>query len=181
MATKKATELESKQQNAISVNERFSNDQLRSIASLEDAMKLVAQSYGGVQSIEEFELGTGFKLLDDKDKGRLVDVPFVILHYQFNEGDFGKDFVSVTLITADANQLRLILNDGGTGICDQLRDVATTGRYGGIMVPGGLRVSEYDTCVACGKPRKESALVCSCGDDNAKRSKGATYYLEVSG
>jgi len=177
-----STALSPQHRHDVSVNERFSNDKLRDTKTLDQALELLAEAYGGVASIGDFELGSGFKLLSDGEEQRLIGVPFLIIHFQFNEGDFG-EFASITLMTADKNQDRLILNDGSTGICQQLRDIAETGRYGGIMVPRGLRKSEYDTCTNCGKPRKPSQNPCPnsmCNDTSEKRAKGATFYLDVS-
>lgn len=188
MAFKKVTEesraeaqkeLEKTHRHEVSVRERFNDDQLREIASYEDAMKLAASAYGQLEKVSDLELGNGFKLLPGKDKSRLVGLSFVILHFQFNEGEFSDEFVSVTLVTQNGD--RLIMNDGGTGICAQLKEISKTGRYGGIAVPHGLRKSEYPTCFECGKPRKRSQTECpKCGDDSERRGEGATYYLDTS-
>lgn len=155
----------------------FSDDQLRSIQSFEDAMRLAADTYGGVTTAEELELGNGFKLLGD-NKDRLVGMPFVVLAFNFNEGDFG-EFASALLVTDRGD--RIIMNDGSTGVYEQLLDIMkTTDKTGGIFFPRGLRKSTYDTCVSCGKPRKPSTEVCTCGDDTEKRAKGNTYYLDVT-
>lgn len=180
MANAKTNQPAKRDLHEVSVQERFSTSDLREVKNVDDALKLITDAFGGIQSIGEFELGSGFKLLGDDEKKRLVKVPLILLFWQFNEGDFG-EFVSVTLITADKNADRLILNDGSSGICEQLRDISeNTGRYGGITIPNGLRVSEYDTCLGCGKPRKPSVATCDCTDTNAKRGKGSTYYLDVN-
>jgi|ERR1041385_275526 hypothetical protein len=173
-------EMERTRRIEISKNERFKDDELRAVTSFEDAMALLVQTYGGVESITDFELGNGFKIATDDEKNRLVGVSFIILHFQFNEGDYG-DFVSVTLVTQHGD--RIVLNDGSTGIYEQLKDVARTGRYGGIAVPHGLRKSEYDTCPDCGKPRPQSATTCRnerCESTSEKRATGATFYLDVT-
>lgn len=180
MATKKAesTAVAKRDLHDISVGERFNDNQLREVTTFDDAVALAVQAYGNVQSITEFELGNGFKLVRDEDKDRLIGVTFIILHYAFNEGDFN-EFASCVLVTQNGD--RLIFN-GGVAIVDQLRDIAEgTGRYGGILVQHGLRKSEYKTCTKCGKPRKPSATVCEeCGDTSEKRASGATYYLDTS-
>src|SRR5438270_347349 len=62
------------------------------------------------------ELGNGWAVLGSKEKGRLVGVPFLVLSYSMNDGDNG-EFVSAQVVT---NTERLILNDGSTGIYQQL-------------------------------------------------------------
>lgn len=160
----------------LTTKRQFSDDQLRNITSIEDALALAADAYGGTISAEELEIGNGFKLLGD-DKDRLVGMPFLLLAYTFNEGDFG-EFASCLLITDRGD--KVIMNDGSSGIYEQLLDIMkTTDRMGGIHFPRGLRKSTYDTCTECGKPRKPSAKVCSCGDVTERRAKGNTYYLDV--
>lgn len=174
MATKKNDE----DVKAVAVVERFNDDTLRGIKSAEDAMRLITETYGGYVDITE-ELGSGFSLLEDRDKARLVGRPFIIVQVQFSQGTFG-EFVSASLVTLDTND-RVIMNDGSTGICAQLRSlVDRLGRMGGFHVPKGLRESSYATCKRCGSPRLPSAEVCICGDDSTDRSQGTTYYLETS-
>jgi hypothetical protein len=164
------------ERHAVSIRERYSDEELRSVKDYASALALVTETMGAVQNLEEFEIGNGFRILDDKDKSRLVGVSFIMLSIQFNSGDFG-EFASVTLVTQHGD--RIVMNDGSTGIYAQLRDVVKSGRYGGIAVPRGLRVSEYKTCKECGKPRPEGVTCGGCGDTNPERSKGATYYLDV--
>lgn len=155
----------------------FSDDVLRGITTIEEAMALVAETYGGITHVDELELGNGFRLLGE-DKDRLIGVPFVILTFGFNEGDFG-EFASVLLVTDRSD--RIILNDGSTGIYEQLLDILkNSGKTGGIFFPHGLRKSTYDTCKECGRPRKPSATECTCGDTTERRSTGKTYYLDTS-
>lgn len=162
----------------LSTKRQFSDDVLRGVTTIEEAMALAAETYGGITTVDELELGNGFKLLGD-DKDRLIGMPFVVLTYGFNEGDFG-EFASVLLVTDRGD--RIILNDGSTGVYEQLLDIMkTTDKMGGIFFPRGLRKSTYDTCAECGKPRKPSATVCTCGDTSERRAKGKTYYLDKIG
>lgn len=173
-----SAELTTQQRKEMSSVERFDDKALKSVMTYQDALQLAIGAYGDVRDVTE-DLGNGFRLVQDTNKGNLKDVPFIILHSAFNEGDFG-EFVSVVLVTAAGD--KLILNDGSTGIYEQLKQLATdTNRYGGWSVPGGLRVSEYKTCKNCGKPRLDSHETCAtCGDTNAERNRGATYYLNTS-
>jgi hypothetical protein len=85
-------------------------------------------------------LGTGWAILNNKDKARLAGVPMLILNYQFNEGDNG-EFVSVEVLT---NTERLIVNDGSTGIYRQLKELAESGELRAIYCKHGLRESKYE-------------------------------------
>lgn len=86
-----------------------------------------------------------------EDKGKLIGVPFIITFFDTYEGDFGK-FVSMWVITMNSD--RYIVNDGSSGICQQLmRLKAKEGINSGIACKHGLRVSEYDyTPPEGGKP-----------------------------
>ncbi len=106
------------------------------------------------------DFGTGFNLLDKNEKGRLVGVPFIILDWNFNEGDFG-DFVSLRVIT-QANE-RLVLNDGSTGIRDQMREIAESGETRAIYVKKGLRRSDYEYT-----------------DKDGTKKPATTFYLDTS-
>ena len=97
--------------------------------------------------------GSGLTVLDNKD--RLVDVPFMILDYRFHDGKQG-EFVSVAIMTKlpilvnGEAQSKLVLNDGSTGIKDQLKRIENDRINKGndvrrpIYCPKGLRKSEYE-------------------------------------
>jgi hypothetical protein len=105
-------------------------------------------------------------------------VPFLILHFGLNDGDFG-EFASIAAVTK--NNDKYIFNDGSTGIKEQLLDLARTHqRFGGFMVHGGLNESTYPTCADCNKARSPKVDVCGCGDTSEKRSSATTYYLDLS-
>lgn len=158
----------------------FDDALLRGITSFEDAVKLAADVWGGVTAAGE-HIGNGFSVVPKDQKSRLIGVGFIILAMKFHEGDFG-EYVSMLIVTA--NNDRLILNDGSTGIYYQARDlVDTTGRSGGIHVSDGLRLSEYDTCAGpnCGIPRPTNVEECKrCGDTQTKRGRGETFYFNAA-
>jgi hypothetical protein len=155
---------------------RIDDDTLRELHSFDDAMQLATELHGSVEDIAD-EIGNGFVVL--KDKSKLIGQKCLFIEWRFLDGDYGDDgFVAVTVMTA--RNEKFILTDGSTGIRDQLRDLtARTGRYGGYLVNSGLRVSQYDTCDECGKPRTRNELTCSrCDDVSDKRSKGETFYID---
>lgn len=144
----------------MSTTEKAHEKQLREVQTWDDALALSAEIHGDVQDITE-KLGTGFNLLKDKD--RLVGKPFVVISFGFNEGDFDGYFTSLAVVTKD--EKKYIVNDGSTGIRDQLMELAReTRRFGGWLVPHGLRKSEYNY------EDKETGKI----------TPATTYYLDTS-
>lgn len=160
-----------------SIVPNIADSELREIDSYEDAVRLAEQIHGSVDDIAK-ELGTGFAILEDKDK--LVDTEFVVVTFRLNSGDYGV-FMSVAVVTRGGD--KFIMNDGSAGIMKQLMEWAQEKRkFGGLKVPNGLRKSDYDTCPACDKPRSTQEETCphfGCGDTQVSRHKGISYYLDT--
>ena len=145
---------------------RLTDEQLNSITSVEDAIKLL-----GAASVEDLSWdSSAYSLLSDK--AALVGKKFLAVQWKFHESAeyIGSQFVSVYIITADPinGENRFIFNDGSTGVCAQLAGLTAKREQdghatptGGAMVKNGLKLSEYDRVDATGK---------SLG-------KGKTYYL----
>lgn len=145
----------------------WSDDQLGDVKSFSDAMSLLNEANVSVVSTDD--LGNGFTVLKEKDQ--LIKVPFIILDAILNRGDNGL-FVSLYVVT-ERNE-KLIVNDGSTGIRDQVRryfarlngrelSVDDIGSHvlKGVMVKNGLSRSDY-----------------TYDDPNTGESKNAaTYYL----
>lgn len=142
---------------------RLGEDELRAIRSFDDARALAHAVDGDVVDIADSPLSTGFAVLATDAKARLVGVPFIILDWRFANGDNG-EFVSLVVVTK-SNE-KLIVNDGSTGIRDQMKRLGATPRA--IGVRHGLRVSEYDY----------EDMDKSTGEITIKRAK--TYYLDTS-
>lgn len=168
---------------ALASLQQFADDQdLRGVQSYDDAMQLAEAINGAVIDISE-ELGSGFALLEDKDK--LQKTEFVIIQWRFTAGDFG-GFVSAAIVTRGGD--KFIINDGSTGIMKQLMDLSQRRKqFGGLRVAHGLRKSQYPTCPdfdgGCGKPMSRDEVECSnpkCGYSGDKRGQSETYYLETS-
>lgn len=123
----------------------FNETALRSVETFEDAFELAAIAFNGVADATT-EIGDGFELLDDKDD--LIGVPFIILTFSLHEGEHKRDgenlkFVSMRIMTK--GNRKFVVNDGGTGLAEQLVNYARrTGKAGGLGVPHGLRVSTYN-------------------------------------
>lgn len=143
----------------------FDSEQLRAVGSFEEALDL-AQSYlpKGVETpIASEELGDGFSLLESSEKDILIGRDMILLDWIFSPGDFDEEFVSIRLVTKQGG--KFIVNDGGTGIRQQLREYTDrTGRMAVLRVEKGLRRSDYTfNDPTTGKP-----------------SAASTYYLDTS-
>lgn len=161
----------------------FSREQLAGIESFSDAMSLAAAEFGGViTASDDPNLGTGFRVTTEDDKLRLMGVPLLLLDWRFNEGDYGDDYVSIHAIQQDESgkAVKLVINDGGTGICRDLREYTQkTGRKGGLFVRRGLRVSEYPTDVETGLPLSKLEHR-EFLKEGRKVGQGRTFYLDFS-
>jgi hypothetical protein len=120
----------------------FAAPQLRAIGSLEDAIALGTEILGTPMVDAADEIGNGFEILRSDQKHLLIDQPFYVLTVDFQEGDIGP-FCSALIVTEGGK--KYVLNDGGTGIYQQLEDWCNTqNKRGGMMVNHGLRESKYD-------------------------------------
>lgn len=147
---------------------RYGDDELLSVQSFEDAYALAARYYGeeGLVSADE-TIGNGFRLLASKDA--LIDVPFIALAWRFNPGEYQGEFVTMMVVTEDGR--KLIVNDGGSGICNQLATYTNaTGRHGGMLVKRGLTRSDYEY-------EDHSVLD---ADGNPTKRPASTFYLNTS-
>lgn len=146
---------------------KYSDDELLAVSSFEDAYNLAVQYYGQENLVSADEtIGNGFRLLANKDT--LIDVPFIALGWRFNPGDFG-EFVTMMVVTEDGR--KFIVNDGSTGLCQQLATYTnSTGRHGGMLVKRGLTRSDYEY--------EDATLLDSEGKPTKRPA--STFYLNTS-
>lgn len=139
-------------------NYRYDTGALRNIASFADAMALLGEAPLSADS----ELGDGFSILENKD--RLVDVGCLFLSWSFSAGKYAEEFVSCRVVTVE-NQ-KYVVNDGGTGIREQLREFTDShdGRTGGLLARHGLRKSEYEYA----------------DPDTGEMKPAVTYYIDTT-
>lgn len=156
----------------------FDEDALRSIKDFDQAIALVHQAHGPIESASD-ELGDGFAILSDEDKRRLVGVPLLFMEWDFYDGDFGSKFVAIRVVARnpDGGVSKYIVNDGSTGVCEMLaRYQVKTGKTGGLLCHKGFRASDYTYCEACGEvvnPQYDAV--------HAKNHKKATtFYIDTS-
>ncbi len=136
---------------------KMRQDTLEEVQSFNDALLAVESVFGAL--IDATELGDGFQLVKNKDT--LIGIPFIILDFKFADGDYS-EFTAVKLVTADNKKVVII--DGSTGIYAQLKSLATRyNRFGGIAVKGGLTRSDYPYT-----------------DEKGKEVPATTYYLATS-
>lgn len=148
----------------------YDPETLRSLDSFDAALLLAEKAHGDL-ALADKELGDGFALLANKDT--LIGVPCLFMEWHFYPGDFG-EFVSARIATKQGENGvgRYIVNDGSTGIYQQLRDYTDRySKHGGLVSRHGLRKSEYDT-------NKEGVPVAKGAPDAV--SKGVTYYIDTS-
>lgn len=125
---------------------KFDEDALRSLSSFDDVLALMAETGVEVDRADEV-LGDGFTVINDKSI--LVGAPSMFMEWHFNEGNMGK-FVSARVVSRlPGNAMgKFIINDGSTGLMEQLQRYSMkTGKFGGLMVPRGLRRSDYDVTI----------------------------------
>jgi hypothetical protein len=146
----------------VAAGPQYDDAALRAIESFDDAMALAIQTVGDIETADN-ALGNGFALLDNKTA--LIGAPSMFLSWTFNAGDFG-EFVSVHVVARNESggARKVIVNDGSTGIFQQLREYTDrTGRQGGLFVRKGLRQSVYEYV-----------------DDKGNKRPATTFYLDTS-
>lgn len=150
----------------------FTNEELKGLQSFEDIEALFRSRGEEIHSAAD-EMGDGFTLLDNKDI--LVNTPLMVVSWVFAQGDYKNpvtgepgEFVSARMMCRMENGTvgKFIVNDGGTGICKQLKEYSESHnadggapKQGGLYVPKGLVKSEYS---------------------NEYTDEGVTYYLSTS-
>jgi hypothetical protein len=152
----------------------FSDAELGAITTFADAAELLASKNVPVESSEDY--GTGFHILPDKVA--LVNKPFLILSWRFNEGDFGdRGFVSVELITEDDK--KYVMNDGSTGVCAQLHEISA------VRMAKGSSTPQVGLIVKNGLTRTQYWYNETSGETSGKAKEGkgwvpaSTYYLSA--
>lgn len=156
----------------------YDRDALRELNDFDAAVAMATAAHGPIDDASD--LGDGFALLKDDGKGRLVNVPLLFMEWSFYPGDFGSQFVAARVMARnpDGGISKYIVNDGSTGICDQLAAFSKrTGKYGGLLAKRGLRVSDYSYCEMCAK------VQCDNPDSHramGKHKRAETYYIDTA-
>jgi len=115
-------------------------------------------------SVDDYsDYGSGFTVCEDKRQ--LIGVPLVIIQWRFSAGDYGT-MVNAAVMTQDGR--KLIVNDGSTGIMQQLLDVTDKRAeknhptpQAGLLVKEGLTVSDYTFTDAKGETAPASTFYLS--------------------
>ena len=151
--------------NNTSVARVVSGSMLASISDFASALAVLDDAGIGYESISDY--GDGFAVVS---KDKLVDRKFIIVEWRFNDSDkvMGKQFVSAACVTETGE--KVIINDGGTGVCSQLAEVSrireesnSPSPFAGLLVPGGLVKSDY-----------------TYTDAKGNETEATTYYLSES-
>lgn len=145
----------------------FTPQDLKNITSLQDALALMSDKGMAPVVTAADEIGDGFSVLTKDEKAKLVGEMCLFVKWDFHLGDMG-EFVTAHVVTSKGD--KWILNDGSTGIYQQLREMSDdTGRMGGLMVHKGLRESNYLTTVPDPKEPGETMEI-----------PATTYYIDTS-
>ena len=154
----------------------FGDDTLRDLTDWDSLGQFVQTNGIAVNKLSDY--GPGFIVLDDKRK--LIDVPLMVLDYRFNRGGNG-EFVSImvltkTPVTVDGQTVsKIIVNDGSTGILNQVRNIEAQRVAAGdeaiqpLYCANGLRSSTYDRKDENGEP--------IINDKTGQVERATTYYL----
>lgn len=124
---------------------QWTDDELAAIDGW-DSLATLAKSEGVVIG-DTSDYGTGFTVLETKDKATLVGTEFAIVQVDFNDSEVGDsgEFVTLHIVTRDGR--KLILNDGSTGIYAQVKSMVKRMPAGTTRVlikcPKGLTRSDY--------------------------------------
>lgn len=143
---------------------KVSEGMLADIGSFDDALALVNDVFGGHVVEADKELGSGFSLLDDKN--RLIGVPFVAVKIDFHKSELNEEgeFVTLHVVTQDGR--KHVVNDGSSGIYAQIKELwSRKPDLVGLplMVRRGLRRSDYTYM-----------------DDKGNAKPATTFYLDTS-
>ncbi|SRR5712691_97158 len=150
----------------------FDDTILRDLDSFDAAIALTREKLGAELVPASEVMGNGFIILNGDDKIQLVGLPCIFMGWTFNLGDSG-EFVSATVVAKSGSaMIKAIVNDGGTGICAQLREYTrlNSGKQGGLTALHGLRVSRY---FVDGEGQKYK-------EGGPGRTAAATFYIDTS-
>ncbi len=172
--------------------DRIAREVLREIDSFEDAAAAFLGAYGeSPLLISKTELGDGFTHYRQKEtaiKEDLVDVPLFIIEYEFGrDAESGRELVFIrAMAETKRGRLKLTFTDASTGIFAQLKELAEiTGkkgkaRRGGILVPHGLRFSEYLYSSDLSRAVSEKEAY-ELREQGKTVEKAKTFYLDTRG
>ena len=151
---------------------RYTVADLASIEDFNSLKDLFVATDTGFEDAGQY--GTGFRILPTGKKESLIGKSMMLLEWHYSTGDSG-EFVSAvavikgTVILEGDEVCKVIINDGSTGIRDQLKMIDEQRRERGVegnalYVKRGLRVSRYD----------------HVDEATGQVTKAETYYLDMS-
>lgn len=105
----------------------FTEDVLRKISDWNSLGDFVRGNDIAVENLSAY--GANLTVVNKADKDALINVPFMIVDYRFQEGDSGP-FVSAVIVTKNPISInggapgsKFVVNDGSTGIMAQLERI----------------------------------------------------------
>jgi hypothetical protein len=148
----------------------FNDDMLAGLSGYKDAAAMLDASGVAAESVADY--GTGFRVVD---KATLIGVPFLILEWRFNEGDYARGFVSVAAITKHDD--KVIFNDGSTGVRDQLATVTKQRIKKGHAHPTAGLICENGLSRTTYYANSKTGETSSRPQDGADWGPASTFYL----
>lgn len=153
----------------------LSDEALRNIQSIDDALELMRDVYGAENVFTADQvIGNGFRVLTGREKDRLIGVGLAFVKWNINPSRFGANewFVSAMVVTESRE--KFILNDSG-GVSKQLMEITEkTGHSGGMIARHGLSRSDFHYCEECRSSR------CEVEEHAEHRIPAFTHYIDVS-
>jgi hypothetical protein len=154
----------------------YTPDQINSVISFADALKLAREIHGDVTETN------AVRVMRIEDKKRLCGKPLVLMEWQtlWSEEN-NRNYVSALVVVDEGNSKtsKWFLNDGSTGIYEELTTYTErTGKSGGVLCEAGLRVSEYHIDPDTRKPLTR-AQVARYKRDGLPMEDASTFYLDV--
>jgi len=108
-------------------------------------MRLAQDVYGDIL-VADTEIGDGVQKAEESDKTHSSGVPLFFWSGRSGLATSATTTCSFVAVAQEPqrDQHQGMITDGGTGICRDLKDFSKkTGRFGGLLVRNGLRVSRY--------------------------------------
>jgi hypothetical protein len=168
------------------VSEVKANDVQQAIPMPTDEQLAALDSIGAIQDLmgpevaDASDLGSGFAVLENHDA--LIGRPCMFLFWNFYPGKYGDDFVAAHVVTFDGTDGKItgkyVINDGSTGIRDQLKSITATKN---LLARRGLRKSEYKFCETCNRTLDKAEESTHVAENKGhKVIDAATYYIDTT-
>lgn len=153
-----------------------SDDMLAEIQSFDDALAVINEVFGGEIVEADKVLGTGFGIADEK--AAYIGITLAVLKAERNPSDKGEKGRFWTLHAVAKDGRKVIINDGGSGIADQMD--ALVQRHGSLFHVRPA-TSESPERVSLARPMLVKKGLRASSYVHPTAGPSITYYLDTSG